>query len=176
LLWCLTPLSTKDSPVHHQKNIIWTSEASVHIIFFWWRTDPYTAIWPSVPCTICYLLLWLHRLCLICRFLYTYNVSVPSNVNVRLNKITSGIIFVLLCLESVNTEIPEEIVKLNIIVIIWGVISKRIKISPHTREIIDTRHVHLIPQTVHDTTLTLDGTWCIFVMDIIVFILLIPRS
>ena len=76
---------------------------------------------------------------------------VPSNVNVRLNKITSGIIFVLLCLESVNTEIPEEIVKLNIIVIIWGVISKRIKISPHTREIIDTRHVHLIPQTVHDT-------------------------
>jgi hypothetical protein len=26
-----------------------------HIIFFWWRTGPYTAIWPSVPRTICYL-------------------------------------------------------------------------------------------------------------------------
>ena len=37
------------------KNIIWTSEASVNIIFFWWRTGPYTAIWPSVPWTICYL-------------------------------------------------------------------------------------------------------------------------
>jgi hypothetical protein len=24
--------------VRHQNNIIWTSEASVHIIFFWWRT------------------------------------------------------------------------------------------------------------------------------------------
>jgi hypothetical protein len=35
------------------KNIKWTSEASVHIIFFWWRTGPYTAIWPSVPWTIC---------------------------------------------------------------------------------------------------------------------------
>jgi hypothetical protein len=34
---------------------IWASEASVHIIFFWWRTGPYTAIWPSVPWTICYL-------------------------------------------------------------------------------------------------------------------------
>jgi hypothetical protein len=34
---------------------IWTSEASVHIIFFCWRTGPYTAIWPSVPWTICYL-------------------------------------------------------------------------------------------------------------------------
>jgi hypothetical protein len=54
-------------PVRHQKNIIWTSEASVHIIFFWWRasvhiiffwwqTCPYTAIWPSVPWTICYVL------------------------------------------------------------------------------------------------------------------------
>ena len=41
-------------PVRHQKNIIWTSEASVHIIFFWWRTGPYTAIWHSVPWTICY--------------------------------------------------------------------------------------------------------------------------
>jgi hypothetical protein len=39
----------------HQKNIIWTSEASVHIKFFWWRTGPYTAIWPSVPWTICYI-------------------------------------------------------------------------------------------------------------------------
>jgi hypothetical protein len=28
-------------PVRHQKNIIWTSEASFHIIFFWWRTCPY---------------------------------------------------------------------------------------------------------------------------------------
>jgi hypothetical protein len=35
------------------KNIIWTSEASVHILLFWWRTGPYTAIWPSVPCTVC---------------------------------------------------------------------------------------------------------------------------
>ena len=61
-------------PVRHQKNIIWTSEASVyiiffwwwtgpytaiasvHIIFFWWRTGPYTAIWPSVPWTICYII------------------------------------------------------------------------------------------------------------------------
>ena len=43
-------------PVRHQKNIIWTSEASVHIIFFGWRTGPYTAIWPSVPWTICYIL------------------------------------------------------------------------------------------------------------------------
>jgi hypothetical protein len=59
-------------PVRHQTNIIWTSEASVHIffwwrtgpytaiasvhiIFFWWRTGPYTAIWPSVPWTICYI-------------------------------------------------------------------------------------------------------------------------
>jgi hypothetical protein len=39
-------------PVHHQ---IWTSEASVHIIFCWWRTGPYTAIWPSAPWTICYI-------------------------------------------------------------------------------------------------------------------------
>jgi post-segregation antitoxin (ccd killing protein) len=29
--------------------------ASVHIIFVWWRTGPYTAIWPSVPWTICYI-------------------------------------------------------------------------------------------------------------------------
>jgi hypothetical protein len=42
-------------PVRQQKNIIWTSEASVHIIFFWWQTGPYTAIWPSVPWTICYI-------------------------------------------------------------------------------------------------------------------------
>jgi hypothetical protein len=28
-------------PVRHQKNIIWTSEASVHIIFCWWWTGPY---------------------------------------------------------------------------------------------------------------------------------------
>jgi hypothetical protein len=42
--------------VRHQKNITWTSEASVHIIFFGWRTGPYTAIWPSVPWTICYIL------------------------------------------------------------------------------------------------------------------------
>ena len=34
--------------------VIW-SEASVHIIFFWWRTGPYTAIWPSVPWTICFI-------------------------------------------------------------------------------------------------------------------------
>jgi hypothetical protein len=44
-------------PVRHQNNIIWTSEASVHIIFFWWRTGPYTAIWPSVPWTICYIMI-----------------------------------------------------------------------------------------------------------------------
>jgi hypothetical protein len=31
-----------------EKNIIWTSEASVHIKLFWWRTGPYTAIWPSI--------------------------------------------------------------------------------------------------------------------------------
>ena len=31
-------------PVRHQTNIIWTSEASVHIIFGWLRTGPYTAI------------------------------------------------------------------------------------------------------------------------------------
>ena len=30
-------------------------EASVHKIFFWWQTGPYTAIWPSVPWTICYI-------------------------------------------------------------------------------------------------------------------------
>jgi hypothetical protein len=30
-------------PVRHQINIIWTSEASVHIIYFWWRTGPYSA-------------------------------------------------------------------------------------------------------------------------------------
>ena len=36
------------------KNIIWTRSFG-HIIFFWWRTGPYTAIWPSVPRTICYL-------------------------------------------------------------------------------------------------------------------------
>jgi hypothetical protein len=58
---------------------------------------------------------------------------------------------VLLCLESVNTEIPEEIVKLN--------------------------STNIIPDVIlFKRTLTLDGTWCIFVMDIIVFILLIPRS
>ena len=43
-------------PVRHQKNIIWTSEASVGSYnFFLWRTGPYTAIWPSVPWTICYI-------------------------------------------------------------------------------------------------------------------------
>ena len=31
-------------PVRHQKNIIWTLEASVHILFFWRRTGPYTAL------------------------------------------------------------------------------------------------------------------------------------
>jgi hypothetical protein len=34
---------------------LFASEASVHIILFWWRTGPYTAIWPSVPWTICYI-------------------------------------------------------------------------------------------------------------------------
>ena len=34
--------------------IVVETEASVHIIFFWWRTGPYTATWPSVPWTICY--------------------------------------------------------------------------------------------------------------------------
>ena len=42
-------------PVRHQKNSIWTSETSVHIIFFWRRTGPYTAIWPSMSWTICYI-------------------------------------------------------------------------------------------------------------------------
>jgi hypothetical protein len=45
-------------PVRHQKNIIWTSEASVHIIFVWWRTGPCTAIWPSVPWTNCYFVIY----------------------------------------------------------------------------------------------------------------------
>ena len=34
-------------------------------IFFWWRTGPYTAVWPLVPWTICYVVpvytLFLHR-------------------------------------------------------------------------------------------------------------------
>jgi hypothetical protein len=30
---------------------------SIHIIFVWWWTGSYTAIWPSVPWTICYLIL-----------------------------------------------------------------------------------------------------------------------
>ena len=75
-------------PVRHQRNIIWTSapspkkyymdlswgpynislvtSAEVHIIFLWWRTGPYIAIWSSVPWTICYLtsiaalISWLH--------------------------------------------------------------------------------------------------------------------
>jgi hypothetical protein len=34
-------------------------QASVHIIFFWWRTGPYTPIWPSVPWTICYFWVYL---------------------------------------------------------------------------------------------------------------------
>ena len=45
-------------PVRHPKNIICTSEASVHIIFFGWRTGPYTAIWPSVSWNIWYMLPW----------------------------------------------------------------------------------------------------------------------
>ena len=44
-------------PVRHQKNIIWTSEASVHIIFF--GDGP--LIWPSVPWTICYMLKYHYR-------------------------------------------------------------------------------------------------------------------
>jgi hypothetical protein len=31
-------------PARHQKNIIWTEVSEVHIIFFWRRTGPYTAI------------------------------------------------------------------------------------------------------------------------------------
>ena len=31
------------------------SFAGPYNIFFWWRTGPYTAIWPSVPWTICYI-------------------------------------------------------------------------------------------------------------------------
>ena len=34
---------------------LFASEASAHVILFWWRTGPYTAIWPSVPWTICYI-------------------------------------------------------------------------------------------------------------------------
>jgi hypothetical protein len=56
-------------PVRHQKSIIWTSEVSVYIIFFWWRTGPYTAIWPSVPWTICYI--YVNR-CFSLEFWYRY--------------------------------------------------------------------------------------------------------
>jgi hypothetical protein len=38
------------------------SANTVHIIFFWWRTGPYTVIWPSVPWTICYISILLHIL------------------------------------------------------------------------------------------------------------------
>jgi hypothetical protein len=37
------------------------TEALVHIIFFWWRIGPYTALRPSGPWTICYLLSWKSR-------------------------------------------------------------------------------------------------------------------
>jgi hypothetical protein len=46
-------------PVRHPKNIIWTEASEVHIIFFWWRTGPYTAIWPEVTWTICYIILFI---------------------------------------------------------------------------------------------------------------------
>jgi hypothetical protein len=58
-----TPVSLTNKTYLHEitepgpspKNIIRTSEASAQIIFFWWRTGPYTAIWPSVPWTISYI-------------------------------------------------------------------------------------------------------------------------
>jgi hypothetical protein len=43
-------------PGRHQKNIIWTEASEVHILFFWWRTGAYTAIWPEVTWTICYII------------------------------------------------------------------------------------------------------------------------
>jgi hypothetical protein len=45
-------------PVRHQTNI-WTEASEVHIIFFWWRTGPYTAIWPEVTWSICYIILFI---------------------------------------------------------------------------------------------------------------------
>jgi hypothetical protein len=42
---------------------IWTGpslrKASVHIIYFWCRTGPYTAIWPEVTWTICYIIIFI---------------------------------------------------------------------------------------------------------------------
>jgi hypothetical protein len=55
-------------PVRHPKNSIWTEASEVHIIFFWWRTVPYTAIWPLVPWTICYL-------CVVALFKYIHGVA-----------------------------------------------------------------------------------------------------
>ena len=40
---------------YYMDRSFWASE--VHIIFFWWRTGPYTAIWPEVTWTICYIIL-----------------------------------------------------------------------------------------------------------------------
>jgi hypothetical protein len=72
-------------PVRHQSNIIWTeahrSAADVHIIFFWWRTGPYTAIWPK----------W-HELFAILYFISKIIMQVPAltktnreNINVKCN-------------------------------------------------------------------------------------------
>jgi hypothetical protein len=46
-------------PVRQQLNIIWTEASEVHLIIFWWWTGPYTAIWPEVTWTICYIILFI---------------------------------------------------------------------------------------------------------------------
>ena len=67
-------------PIRHQKNIIWT-EAS------WWRTGPYTAIWPSVPWTICYIINVCNRPhchqtpCNTCHLFYLIRLYLKSNLS-----------------------------------------------------------------------------------------------
>jgi hypothetical protein len=67
--WWRTGHMAVYGPVRHPNNIIWTEASEVHIIFFWWRTGSYTAIWPSVPWTICYIIkTWVSTLVLTTRF------------------------------------------------------------------------------------------------------------
>ena len=42
----------------HEQNHPWFL-AMPYNIFFWWRTGPYTAIWPEVKWTICYITLFI---------------------------------------------------------------------------------------------------------------------
>jgi hypothetical protein len=56
--------------IHVQPRIVY--EASVHIILFWWRTGPYTAIWPSVPWTICYICMYVCMYIYVCMCVYVY--------------------------------------------------------------------------------------------------------